>query len=383
MGVKFRGRVPSPAPGDEDPRLLDVVPWPVVDATLDPVFDHGLKDGEGAAPDQLTVDSVPKDPLAAFLSEEAPTEQVAPSKREPGAAIRDVAPPPRFRWWAGLIFAGTAAIVAIAVVKLVERSVRQPQAPSRVAAPAIPVAPPERQPPTSPRPGPTSQETPVATPQATAVAKAEETPVAKSQGTPIVKSHETPVAKSEAARVGKSVAPSQPALRAADSSASAPARAEPTKAPTSPEPVPSSAMFPNTGSAPIVLPPAVTPLPLPPTVENEISAVRVDNRVAIQHVLDAYKQSYNRLDAVSVSEIWRGLDTRALARAFTALSSQDLSFDHCDVKIGGTRATALCSGALRYVRRVGDPAERVRYLSWTFNFVRNADRWVIANVTAQ
>jgi hypothetical protein len=110
------------------------------------------------------------------------------------------------------------------------------------------------------------------------------------------------------------------------------------------------------------------------------SRVRADTGDSIRRVLDAYKQSYDRLDALSVSELWRGLDTPALARAFSTLTSQDLSFDQCDVSINGPRATALCQGSLRYVRRLGDHTPRVRYLSWTIELEQSADRWLITNV---
>jgi hypothetical protein len=99
-------------------------------------------------------------------------------------------------------------------------------------------------------------------------------------------------------------------------------------------------------------------------------------------VLDAYRESYDRLDAPSAALIWRGVDTRALARAFSNLSSQALSFDQCDVNVDGTQATALCRGELRYVRRVGAPTPRVLRLSWTIDLERGADRWVIASIKA-
>jgi hypothetical protein len=112
------------------------------------------------------------------------------------------------------------------------------------------------------------------------------------------------------------------------------------------------------------------------------AAVPIDSRQAIKRVLDAYRESYDRLDASSAALIWRGVDTRALARAFSNLSSQALSFDQCDVTVDGTQATAQCRGELRYVRRVGTPTPRVLRLSWTIDLEQSIDRWVIASIKA-
>jgi len=100
-------------------------------------------------------------------------------------------------------------------------------------------------------------------------------------------------------------------------------------------------------------------------------------------VLDAYTESYDRLDASSAALLWRGVDSRALARAFSGLSSQDLSFDQCDVSIDGPQATAVCRGELRYVRRVGAPSPHVLRASWTIDFERATDRWIIASVNVR
>jgi hypothetical protein len=117
----------------------------------------------------------------------------------------------------------------------------------------------------------------------------------------------------------------------------------------------------------------------PPAV---VSPVLTD-RAAIDRVLHTYEDSYDRLDAPSAAAIWPRVDTRALSRAFSTLAQQDMSFDRCDVNIFGARATARCTGAIRYVRRVGDQDLRVRQLSWSFALERVSDRWQIASVTAE
>jgi hypothetical protein len=105
-------------------------------------------------------------------------------------------------------------------------------------------------------------------------------------------------------------------------------------------------------------------------------------RSLIERVLEAYRDAYDRLDAPSAAVIWPRVDTRALNRAFSTLAEQDLLFDSCDLDIAGARANARCVGEIRYVRRVGDQAPRVRKMSWSFALERVSDRWQIAQVTA-
>ena len=90
-----------------------------------------------------------------------------------------------------------------------------------------------------------------------------------------------------------------------------------------------------------------------------------------------------RLDASAAASIWRSVDTSALARAFSTLSSQELSFDRCDLNVSGARATARCNGQLRYVRRFGDAKPQQRRMSWNIQFERSGERWFIAGLTAQ
>jgi hypothetical protein len=111
---------------------------------------------------------------------------------------------------------------------------------------------------------------------------------------------------------------------------------------------------------------------------------RSRDRASISRVLDVYKTGYQNLDATTVASIWHGLDTRALQRAFSTLSRQSLSFDHCQVNFATVdRATADCSGVLEYSRRVGDPTPQSRRLEWSIDLQRIGDDWVIARVNAR
>ena len=128
----------------------------------------------------------------------------------------------------------------------------------------------------------------------------------------------------------------------------------------------------------------VTAAPVAPPPVVAIADPAVTARVAIGDVLQSYRTAYNALDATSVSTIWQGLDTRALQRAFSTLSQQDVQFDRCEVRVTTPdRAVASCRGVLSYVPRIWDGTPQQRQLSWNFDFLRAADRWLIAAVSAR
>jgi hypothetical protein len=151
----------------------------------------------------------------------------------------------------------------------------------------------------------------------------------------------------------------------------------PIAAPRVPEaPAPAAAAAPA-GDAPPVTAPV---RPIEPAVVDRLAA----DRTAIGDVLQTYRAAYNALDATSVSTIWQGLDTRALQKAFATLSQQDVVFDRCDVRVtAADHAVASCRGVLTYVPRIGDGERQQRRLSWSFDFQRAADRWVISSVSAR
>ncbi|MGH9162689.1 MAG: hypothetical protein ACRD2X_22195 [Vicinamibacteraceae bacterium] len=103
----------------------------------------------------------------------------------------------------------------------------------------------------------------------------------------------------------------------------------------------------------------------------------------IERVVRAYQESYNQLDASSTALVWPTVDTGALARAFSTLVAQQLSFDRCKFDVEGGTATASCAGALRYVQRIGDPTPQVQQMSWAFQLERTDRGWQIEEVTAR
>lgn len=104
----------------------------------------------------------------------------------------------------------------------------------------------------------------------------------------------------------------------------------------------------------------------------------------IQAVLQQYASAYRRLDAAAARAVWPSLDSRALARAFDGLQSQQLVFDGCDVTVTGARAQAACHGSATYVPRVGDRTPRTQARQWNFQLERGAgDQWRILTASTR
>jgi hypothetical protein len=103
----------------------------------------------------------------------------------------------------------------------------------------------------------------------------------------------------------------------------------------------------------------------------------------VERVVRAYQESYNRLDARSTALVWPTVDTGALARAFSTLVEQELSFDRCEFDVEAATATVSCAGAVRYVQRIGDPTPRVQQMLWAFQLERTDRGWQIEEVTAR
>ena len=119
--------------------------------------------------------------------------------------------------------------------------------------------------------------------------------------------------------------------------------------------------------------------------EPSSAAAAVDpiaaDRVAVANVLAAYRKSYNNLDAEAASSVWEGVDERALRRAFSGLSQQNVSFDHCDVRVqAADRAAARCDGVLSYVAKFGNSSAQQRHMTWNMDLRRNGGRWKIVSV---
>jgi hypothetical protein len=72
--------------------------------------------------------------------------------------------------------------------------------------------------------------------------------------------------------------------------------------------------------------------------------------------LRSYAQGFEALNVPETARVWPSVDRRALSRAFTTLTSQDVTFESCSVSLAALSATAQCRGTVQFVRKVGNPA---------------------------
>jgi hypothetical protein len=146
-----------------------------------------------------------------------------------------------------------------------------------------------------------------------------------------------------------------------------------------------AAVLPPSTAAPLPTVPATppsTPPEKPAPGERERLTAANDQR-AIRTILDAYRVAYEQRDTLAAARLWPGLDTRALTRAFSTLSSHRLTFDRCDVAVMGMQARADCDGTITYTPRVGDTQTQSRSMSWTFALDRSSGQWRISDVNAR
>lgn len=99
----------------------------------------------------------------------------------------------------------------------------------------------------------------------------------------------------------------------------------------------------------------------------------------VEEVLRRYARAYDALDASAARAVWPSVNEKALARAFQDLSSQNVSFNNCDIDIRGAVANASCSGEASYVVKVGSREPRTEPRLWRFELRREGDAWKIEN----
>jgi hypothetical protein len=172
------------------------------------------------------------------------------------------------------------------------------------------------------------------------------------------------------------------------------ARAEP--APSSPlaPPVESPIRAPETrrspgpsGGAPLAR--EVTPLPAAPAPASTAapaapaatsSAIETS---AVRGVLDGYADAFSTLNADATQRVWPGVDVRGLRRAFDQLSTQNITFNRCEVNASGETAQAVCTGRATWVPKVGDRSPKSEPRTWRFALGRDDGEWVIDGVQVQ
>ncbi len=128
------------------------------------------------------------------------------------------------------------------------------------------------------------------------------------------------------------------------------------------------------------------PAPLSPLVPPSTglgTTVRADDTRSVTQVLNQYARAYGQLDASAARAVWPTVDERALARAFSGLESQSVSFDDCNIDVHGATANASCRGRASYRGKVGNRDVRVEPRTWQFDLKRDGDAWKIQTAEAR
>ena len=100
-------------------------------------------------------------------------------------------------------------------------------------------------------------------------------------------------------------------------------------------------------------------------------------------VLGRYRNAFNTLDAGAAAAVWPTVNEKTLARAFERLEDQQVSFESCEIEIGGVHAEAACSGTARYIPKVGSRTPKAEARRWTFILRRASDGWLIDGIDAR
>ena len=98
--------------------------------------------------------------------------------------------------------------------------------------------------------------------------------------------------------------------------------------------------------------------------------------------LNDYAMAYEAMNVLATARVWPSVDRRALARAFTTLKSQELTFESCSVSVAESSATAHCRGTVQFVRKVGNPVPLTAPQEWLFRMRKFGDDWMIEDVAA-
>jgi hypothetical protein len=116
---------------------------------------------------------------------------------------------------------------------------------------------------------------------------------------------------------------------------------------------------------------------MPAVSTASIANVAGADEARVSDVLSAYARAYNQLDASAAHQVWPSVDERALARAFSTLSSQTISFADCKISVKGVTAIAACRGYATYVGNVGARAAHTEPRQWRFDLRRDDQGWKI------
>ena len=159
--------------------------------------------------------------------------------------------------------------------------------------------------------------------------------------------------------------------------------AEPVGQPLTPAPDVAS-LAPPRSAGPAVRDPAPsdTPAPVAPAPPAAGLDPRSAERDRVRAVLAGYERAYNTLDADAASRVFPGVDRRALSRAFSGLSAQEVRLEDCRIAVLTSTATATYAGSLRWTPKVGG-GNKEQPRNWQFNLQQMPGGWRISSVRVQ
>ena len=99
-------------------------------------------------------------------------------------------------------------------------------------------------------------------------------------------------------------------------------------------------------------------------------------------MLSGYEKAYSQLDANAAARVYPAIDRRALSRAFSTLSAQQILFEDCRIQITQATAHASCAGIASWTPRVGG-GSRQQARRWSFELKDVAGNWQIGTVKVQ
>ena len=116
-----------------------------------------------------------------------------------------------------------------------------------------------------------------------------------------------------------------------------------------------------------------------PNAAVDPGAVETDR---VRAVLSGYEHAYSALDADAASRVFPTVDRKALSRAFSSLSAQQIQFDDCRIQIQQGSARATCAGTARWTPKVGGGSQQ-QARRWEFALQQASTGWKIGSVRVQ
>lgn len=133
-------------------------------------------------------------------------------------------------------------------------------------------------------------------------------------------------------------------------------------------------------TSPAAAPDAASDDTVRPTAGGREVAAIEGMAAALARLQNAYQQR----SAPMVKALWPSVDEAALASAFAALRSQQVTFDHCETLAASATAGEMrCRGVTLYVPREGGQYQHTESRQWQFRMRRVGEAWVITSAATR